>query len=59
MRGAVDKEGNVNWSMKIDPWQKGKYLIEVFFKGNLNEDGSITGKYDNDTALRMKLNKVD
>jgi endoglucanase len=59
MRGAVDKEGNVNWSMEIDPWNKGKYLIEVFFKGNLNEDGSITGKYDNDTALRMKLNKID
>ena len=59
MRGAVDKEGNFNWSMEIDPWNKGKYLIEVFFKGNLNEDGSITGKYDNDTALRMKLNKID
>ncbi len=59
MKGAVDKEGNVNWSIRIDPWQKGKYLIDVIFKGNLNEDGSITGNYDDGTALRMKLNKID
>ncbi len=59
MKGTVDKEGNVNWSIRIDPWQKGKYLIDVIFKGNLNEDGSITGNYDDGTALRMKLNKID
>ncbi len=59
IKGTVDKKGNVNWSMKIDPWQKGKYLIDVIFKGNLNEDGSITGNYDDGTALRMKLNKID
>jgi hypothetical protein len=59
MKGTVDKEGNVNCSIRIDPWQKGKYLIDVIFKGNLDEDGSITGNYDDGTALRMKLNKVD
>ena len=45
--------------MVINPWEKGGFLPNVTFSGNLNDDGSITGKYDEGTALRIELKKKD
>jgi hypothetical protein len=57
--GMVDSEGNVYWSMVINPWKKGGFLPNVTFSGNLNDDGAINGKYDEGTGLRIELKKKD
>jgi hypothetical protein len=59
LKGEVDTEGNLNWSMEIDPWKKSQFIHKVIFGGILNNDEPITGKYDEGTVLRIELKKKD
>jgi len=53
-KGTVASDGEVDWSITIDPWNKSQRLWEVKFKGSLKE-GSLNGRYDLNTELRIEL----
>jgi hypothetical protein len=57
--GTVDSEGNVTWSMRIDPWNKSKWLHDVSFTGNLNDDELITGMYDDGTEAQLEILEIE
>ena len=45
--------------MRIDPWNKSKWLHDVSFTGNLNDDELITGMYDDGTEAQLEILEIE